>query len=265
MSSGGSASLEPDHAVLGQHRRRAERPLEAVRPELLRAARVDHQLAVVADRVARGLDELLVVGIAAAAEGPPAELERPEPARLGREQDLAQAPWLVEDQRPVRLDAVAVAPAHEPADGLAGVLAEDVPERDVDAADRMGHAAAAPGPVGRLVELLREALRLDRDLVAQERLEQGQRAVDQRLAGVAAAAPDQAGVGVDLEQGVGVVARAAGAGPAESDRAHRADPWDGGAHEVASSRWPYPTPSAGDRVGARSRQPSKLWSPLSPA
>ena len=43
---------------------------------------------------------------------------------------------LVEQERAVGLDPIAVAAAQQAADRLSGRLAEDVPQRDVDAADR---------------------------------------------------------------------------------------------------------------------------------
>ena len=70
--------LEPDDAVVGEHRRRVPGPVRAVRPELLAAAGVDHQLDVVADRLAGGPHQQLVELAVAAAERPPAQLDRLE-------------------------------------------------------------------------------------------------------------------------------------------------------------------------------------------
>src|SRR5205814_94904 len=100
--------LEPDDAVVRQHFGRFQGPLVAVRPELFAAAGVHHQFDVRADRVAGRADQFLVGAAVAAAERAPAELERLEAAGHGLLQLLAQARRLVEEERAVGLDAVAV-------------------------------------------------------------------------------------------------------------------------------------------------------------
>ena len=73
--------LEPDDVVVGEHLRRFQRPLVAVRPKLLAAAGIDHQLDVRPDRVAGRLDQQLVGAAIAPAERTPAQLDRLEAAR----------------------------------------------------------------------------------------------------------------------------------------------------------------------------------------
>ena len=55
--------------------------------------------------------------------------------------------------RAVRLDAVAIAAAEQPGDGLVADLAEQVPQGDVDAADGVFDGAAAALPEGGLPQL----------------------------------------------------------------------------------------------------------------
>ena len=68
----------------------------------------------------------------------PAHLEGAEALRFDGKQVLAQTFRLVHQDGAVRTHALAVAPSEQAADGLAGCLAQQVPQRDVDAADRVG-------------------------------------------------------------------------------------------------------------------------------
>ena len=112
-------------------------------------------------------------------------------------QVIGQRFGLVHEQRGVRLDALAIAPAEEPADRLPGGLPENVPQRDVDTADGVGEAAAAPQPEGVLVQLLADPLRLQRVLAPVERLHDGERGADQTGVGEDAADPGETLVGAD--------------------------------------------------------------------
>ena len=58
-----------------------DRPVESLRPERVAAARIDHQLAIVAGALARRADDLLVELAGNSAERPPADLDRPEALR----------------------------------------------------------------------------------------------------------------------------------------------------------------------------------------
>ena len=78
---------------------------------------------------------------------------------------------LVHQQRGVGPHPLAIASAQQAPDRLPGGLAENVPQRDVDAADRVRDGAAAPQPEGVLVQLLADALRLQRVLAAIQRLQ----------------------------------------------------------------------------------------------
>src|SRR5690606_15471422 len=109
-------------------------------------------------------------GGALAPERSPADLEGAEAALAGGVDVVDHRAVQVHQQRGVGSDALAVAPAEQPPDWLAGRLAEDVPEGDVDTADRVGERAAAAEPEGVLVELLADALGLEGALVPPERL-----------------------------------------------------------------------------------------------
>ena len=155
-----------------------------MRPELLAAAGVDHQLDVRADRVAGRLDEQLVGLRVAPAERPPAELDRLEAAGDGVLQLLAQRVRLVEQDRAVRLDACRGSCRRAAATtGWFADLAEQVPQGDVDAADGVLDGAAAALPEGGLPQLLGDARRLVGALADEERPQQLDAALDERLAG----------------------------------------------------------------------------------
>ncbi len=130
-----------------------------------------------------------------AAERPPADLKGVKALRLERQQVLGERPRLVHQQRGIGPHPLAVAPAQQPPDGLAGGLAEEIPEGDVDAADRVGDRAAAALPEGVLVQYLADPLGLQRALAAIERLEHRQRAAHQILAGEDAAQAIQLRIG----------------------------------------------------------------------
>jgi len=78
---------------------------------------------------------------------------------------------LFHQQRAVGLHLGAIAAAEQPADRHAGRLAEDVPQRDVDAGYDVRERAAAPHPERVLVQLLGDAFGLERILAAPQRLQ----------------------------------------------------------------------------------------------
>ena len=193
--------LEPGDVVACQHLRGAHRPFEPVRPEGVAAAGIDHQGAFHAGGVARGNhDGLVEAGVAAAAERPPADLERPEPQGAELRHVAVHRLRLVHQQRAIGLDAVAVAPAEEPSDRLARGLAEDVPQRDVDAADGVGQGAAMAHPEGVLLQLLGDPLRLERIFTAVQRFEHRERGLDEAMVGEHAAMAADAFVGMHRNQ-----------------------------------------------------------------
>src|SRR5262249_15458620 len=145
-----------------------------------------------------GLDQQLIGLAVAPAEGTPAHLDRLEAARHCRFQFLAQRGRLVKEDRTVRLDARTVVAAEQARDGLVALLAKDVPQRDVDAADGVLHRAAAALPERRLPQLLGDARRLVGPLADQDWPQKLDGAVRQRLAGEDTTDARQALVGEHL-------------------------------------------------------------------
>ena len=103
------------------------------------------------------------------------------------------------DQRTVGLDFVAVAAAQQATDRLLSHLAEDVPQRDVDAGDKVGDGAAAALPEGGLVQLFADADRLDGALADEGGAQNAERALRNHGRGEDAAEPDDSFVGNDLD------------------------------------------------------------------
>ena len=145
--------------------------------------------------------------VVAPAERPPADLEGAEALLAILRDDLAHRVRLFHQQRAVGLHAVAVGAAEQPADRLAGRLAQDVPQRDVDAADRVGQGAAAPHPEGVLMQLLGDPLRLQRILARTERLQHLQPGLHEPAVGEDAAIAGDARIGVDRDDGVDEILR----------------------------------------------------------
>ena len=79
-----------------------------MRPEGVAAAGIDHQLDAGADRLAGGADQQFVGVRVAAAERLPTQLDRLETAGRRLPQLLPQPVRLVEEERAVGFDAVAV-------------------------------------------------------------------------------------------------------------------------------------------------------------
>src|SRR5205085_6870937 len=148
-----------------------------------------------------------------------AELDGAEAAGDGGLQLVAQAGRLVEEDRAVRFDAAAIIAAEQPGDWLAGDLAEQVPQGDVDAADGVLDGAAAALPERRLPQPFGHAHRLIGPLADQQRTEQLDCPFDERLAGVDAAQADESFIGEDLDNGVDIVLRLELVRPAALDGA----------------------------------------------
>src|SRR5215471_7029411 len=144
--------------------RRAQRPFVATVPVGVAAARVHHEEAIVAYRFARRPDDRLVLRRAMPPERPPADLEGAESQFLRHEERRRHLLRLVHQQGGIRPDTLAIPPTQEPPDGLPRHLAEDVPQGDVDTADRVRDRAAAPEPEGVLMQFLAHPLWLKRIL-----------------------------------------------------------------------------------------------------
>src|SRR6185437_12961606 len=96
--------------------------------------------------VSRAVDQMLIQLAAHAAKRPPAHLDGAESASHLLAQLVGQHRRIVEENRSVRLDAIAIDAAEQPRDWLIYGLAQQVPQRDIDAADRVLHRAAAAKP-----------------------------------------------------------------------------------------------------------------------
>ena len=94
------------------------------------------------------------------AKRPPANLERAEASPGDLLKVFGERLWLIHEERRIREHALPVAPAQQAPNWLPRCLAQDVPERDIDAADGMREAATASEPEGVLMQLLADALRL---------------------------------------------------------------------------------------------------------
>src|SRR5262245_37510439 len=124
-------------------------------PVLLGAACVDHDLYVWAYGLSGRSDQELIVLVAHPAETVPSEFDGSETPGCRVEQLLFK-PWrLIKEEGTIRLYFVPVISAQQARDGLAGHLAQDIPEGYVDSADGVGHGASPSLPECELVELFR--------------------------------------------------------------------------------------------------------------
>src|ERR1700680_2164860 len=127
--------LKPADFVILQHLGSAHRPFEAVRPMSIARAGIDEKLRAGTGRIARGAhDRFVELGIAGAPERSPADLEGAKAAAAIFGDALAHPRRFFHQERAIGQDALAVDAAEQAPDWLPRHLAENVPERDVDAA-----------------------------------------------------------------------------------------------------------------------------------
>src|SRR5687767_2407021 len=100
----------------------------------------------------------LVEIVARAAERAPAYLECPEAARRNLPQLLGKRLRLVHEEGGIGTYPLPIAAPQEATNRLARYLPQDVPERDVDAAYRVGEAASSPQPKRMLMQFLADPL-----------------------------------------------------------------------------------------------------------
>ena len=175
--------FKPIHAIACEHIGGPEGPLVAVAPVGIASARIDHELAIGADGVARGTDDRLIHGTTLTPKGSPTDLEGAEAPLHLEQQILGHLLRCAHEKRCVGFDPFAVAPTQEPTDRLASRLTENIPEGDIDPTDRMGHRATTPLPEGVLVQQLTHTHRLQGILVLVEGFEEAERSVHQVIAG----------------------------------------------------------------------------------
>src|SRR5688572_32004822 len=94
-------------------------------------------------------------------------------------------------QRRVRPDARSITSAKQTTDRLSGRLAEQIPQRDIDAADRVRDRSAASLPERILMQLLADPLRLESIFVMVQWFKQLQCPADQRVVGKHAARSEE--------------------------------------------------------------------------
>ena len=180
--------------------------VDDVLTEALRGFGAAHELRGSAGRVSRRRDDGLVeTGIAAPAERAPADLEGTETQRLESGHRGLHRRRLLHEERAIRQHAVAISATEQSTDRLPHHLSEDIPKRDVDAADGMSQRSAHAHPETVLRELFRNAFRLERMLAPIERLENTQRRFDQQMVREDTAVADDPLVGVHGDEGVDAV------------------------------------------------------------
>ena len=132
---------------------------------------------------------------------------------------FGQGPGLAHQHRRIRPHPLTIPAAQQPADRLTRTLAENVPERDIDAADRVRDRPAAPHPEGVGVQFLADPLRLERILAAVKRLEHAERALHQLVVRERRSPPGDAFVREDGDQRMDAVVRLNLVGPTAFRRA----------------------------------------------
>src|SRR5262249_33090104 len=162
-------------------------------------------------------DEQLVRLGVASAKRPPAEFDRLEAALDRAVQLFTQRPRFIEENGAVWLDLAPIASSKQPRDRLVADSAHQVPQSDVDAADGVLDCAAPALPEGALAELFRDVGRLVGALAQEKRLQQLDRAGDERLAREDAADASQSFVRRHFDNGVDIVLRLQLVGPAPFD------------------------------------------------
>ena len=200
--------LEPADVIVPEHLRRAHRPLQPVRPVGITRPGINEQLVRWPRRLPRRPhDRLVHRRTVPPPKRPPADLERPEPLGPILRHHLAHQSRLFHQQRAIRQRPPGISAAKQPPHRHPGRLAEDVPQRDVNATDAMGKTPAPPHPERILVQLLRNPLRLQRALAPPQRLQHLHARLHQPAIGEHAAIPDDPGIGVHGDQRVDRILR----------------------------------------------------------
>ena len=163
--------FEPGHLMRSEHIGGAQGPFVTSGPKGIAGAGIDHQQRVRADSLARRPDDGFVALVAVLSEGSPAYLERAEALRLNGPQPVRQRLRLLHENGSIGPDLLAIAAAEQPPDRLACDLAKNVPQGNVDAADRMRDRSPAPLPKRVLVELLADAFWFEGVLAEEQRFE----------------------------------------------------------------------------------------------
>lgn len=209
--------FKPSDVVIGEHHRGVACPVEAVGPELFAAAGIDHEFDIASDGAAGGVDEFLVEGGRASAEGAPAEFDGLEAALDGVFEGDLEFFGFVEEDRAIGLDAGAIIAAEESGDGLIAGFSEDVPEGEIEAADGVFHGASPALPEGGLAELFGDAFGFDAGFPFEEGPKELHGTADEGAGSEAGADAGDAFIGVDFDEGVEVFLGFVALGPAAID------------------------------------------------
>src|SRR5205823_4953136 len=114
------------------------------------------------NRRARRSHDRFIQLVVAPPKRPPTNLEGAKTFRLNRAQMIGERLGFLHEQGSVRADAVAVPAAQQSAHRLARRLAQQIPKRDVNAADRMRDRPATALPESVLVQLLADTFGFQR-------------------------------------------------------------------------------------------------------
>ena len=188
-----------------------------MRPELLAAAGIDHQLDAVPDGFAGGPDEQLVKLPIPSPERSPAKLDRFESSAHRRFEARPQRIGLVKQHRAVRFNPVSINPAKQSRNRLTAGLAHYVPQSDVDSGNRVLDGTASSLPETGLAEILADSLWLNPGRTDQHRLQQFDGSLDEGSGREAASDAGDALIGVNLDQRVKILLRLMPLRPATID------------------------------------------------
>ena len=178
-----------------------------LRPEGVARARVHHQERVRPDRLARRAHDGFVHRVTVPPERSPADLESAEALLANAAQLFGQRARFAHQHRRVGPHPFPIASAQQPPHGLSGGFPENVPKRDIDAADRVRDRSAAAHPEGVGMQLLADPLRLERVLAAVERFEHAERPAHQHVVRECGSPPGDAFIGEDRDQRVDAIFR----------------------------------------------------------
>ena len=206
--------FKPMHIVVSQHLRGVERPLVAVGPVRITAARIDHELVVRAHGFACRFYNGLIGGGIATTKRPPADLEGTKALRLHLQQMIAKLLRLIHEQGCVGLHALTIATAEQPSDWLSRCFAKQIPQGDVDATDRVGNRSSTSEPEHVLMQFLANALGFECILAAIQRLQHSQRSPHECVIGEHASEPYGSFIGMDGNECVDAIFRPQLIGPA---------------------------------------------------
>ena len=118
---------------------------------------------------------------------------------------ITQLFGLIHEQRSIRLHALAITSAEQTSHRLPRCFAKQIPQCDVDAADRVCDGTTATEPEHVLMELLAHTFGFESVFASIQRLQHGQRSTHKRIVGEHTAEPDSSFIRVDGDERVDAV------------------------------------------------------------